>query len=176
MAKIERSLSSSRSGRLALAAAAWALALPSVMWRSSASLTPGCSLGWLRMYFHARMPANTVPTPATTKANRHEPSQAISPEIRIAPRALPSGAPPSTSTAPRPRSLGVSQAPLSLAPAGMIGDSATPRPMRVSSSTSQLCEAAPSAWNRPQATVAAPMMPRVWKRSSSMPPGICIKA
>ncbi|MCY1305263.1 hypothetical protein D9M70_550570 [compost metagenome] len=114
------------------------------------------------MYRQARMPARTVPMPAATNASRQEPSQAINPEMMMAPSALPSGAPPSTSTAPRPRSFGVNQAPLSLAPAGMIGDSAIPRPIRVASSTNQLCDAAPRAWKTPQATVATPMMPRVW--------------
>ncbi|MNY15695.1 hypothetical protein D3C86_1489220 [compost metagenome] len=153
-----------------------ALRLPSVMCASSAALTPGCSLGWLRMYFQASTPASIVPTPAITKAMRHESNQPIRPAMMIAPKALPNGAPPSTSTAPRPRSLGVSQAPLSLAPAGMIGDSAMPRPMRVSSRIIQLCAPAAKAWNAPQATVAITMTRRVWKRSSSMPPGICISA
>ncbi len=92
---------------------------------------------------------------------RHDPNHAISPEIRIAPSALPSGAPPSTSTAPRPRSCGVSHVPISFAPAGNTGDSEKPRPMRVSISRIQLCDAAPSAWNAPHASVAVAMMPRV---------------
>ncbi|VVO42425.1 hypothetical protein PS712_06008 [Pseudomonas fluorescens] len=128
------------------------------------------------MYFHANTPASMVPTPAITKAMRQESNQPISPAMMIAPKALPSGAPPSTSTAPRPRSLGVNQAPLSLAPAGMIGDSATPRPMRVINRVIQLCAPAASAWKAPHATVATTITRRVWKRSSNMPPGICINA
>ncbi|MNN61406.1 hypothetical protein D3C81_1766370 [compost metagenome] len=90
------------------------------------------------MYHQAQIPAATVPTPATIKAMRQESNQVIRPAMMIAPNAVPSGAPPSTSVAPRPRSFGVSQAPLSFAPAGMIGDSATPRPMRVTSKVIQL--------------------------------------
>ncbi|MNC75523.1 hypothetical protein D3C75_1270660 [compost metagenome] len=65
---------------------------------------------------------------------------------------------------------------MSLAPAGMIGDSATPRPMRVINRVTQLCAPAAKAWNAPQAMVATTMTRRVWNRSNSMPPGICIKA
>ncbi|MNP30439.1 hypothetical protein D3C76_1235110 [compost metagenome] len=128
------------------------------------------------MYHQAHIPTTMVPTPAMMNAMRQESNQVIRPAMMIAPRAVPSGAPPSTRVAPRPRSLGVSQAPLSLAPAGMIGDSATPRPMRVMSRVIQLCAPPAKAWNKPQPTVATPTILRVWKRSSSMPPGICINA
>ncbi|MCY1222404.1 hypothetical protein D9M72_344950 [compost metagenome] len=63
-------------------------------------------------------PASTVPTPATIKAIRHEPSEAISHVMMMAPSAAPSGAPPSSSVAPRPRSFCVIQMALSLPPAG----------------------------------------------------------
>jgi hypothetical protein len=70
------------------------------------------------MYHHANSPHAMVPTPATMKASRQEPSAAISPAMTMAPRAVPSDAPPVSRVAPRARSVGVIHMALSLPPAG----------------------------------------------------------
>jgi len=56
------------------------------------------------MYQLANTPAAIVPMPAIAKAARHELNALISAAMTSPPNAVPSAAPPSMITAPRPRS------------------------------------------------------------------------
>src|SRR5690348_9568968 len=95
--------------RLEAVAAGCLVAACALMIASSVSLTPEWLAGSSRRYQYASAPSAIVAIPATTKALRHDPRVRISHAMIAPPNAAPSGAPLSTSTAPRPRSLGESQ-------------------------------------------------------------------